>query len=174
MMETNLYSTMEKSFSAGVKEENSHYLYPAALFANQQPYVVNTILGSCVAVCLFDSIKKIGGINHFMLPIWNGKGLASPKYGDIAIEKLIEKLKSFGCNPKNFQAKVFGGGEVIDTKIATFNIGQRNIHIAKDMLDEYKIPIVAESTGGKYGRKIVYFTGTGEVRQRYVNRDVKS
>lgn len=170
MTVTNLYLTMEKSFNQTLDIPNSHYLYPAALFADTKPTIVNTILGSCVAVCLHDQTKNIGGINHFMLPLWNGKSLASPKYGDIAIEKLIEKLLYFGCKIENLKAKIFGGAEVIDTKIASFNIGERNIKIAKEKLKELKIPIIAESTGGKNGRKIVYFTATGEVKQRYVNR----
>ena len=69
-----------------------HYLYPSALFAEKTPFMVDTVLGSCVAVCLFDNQLKIGGINHYMLPFWNGNGLASPKYGNIATEKLVEKM----------------------------------------------------------------------------------
>ena len=77
------------------EEINKHYLYPSALFAEKERYMVDTILGSCVAVCLFDSVKKIGGINHYMLPLWNGNGLASPKFGNIATEKLIENYNHF-------------------------------------------------------------------------------
>ena len=78
---------MEQVISIG-----KHYLYPSALFAEKEQYMVDTILGSCVAVCLFDTKLKIGGINHYMLPLWNGNGLASPKFGNIATEKLIEKI----------------------------------------------------------------------------------
>lgn len=172
MKEMNLYSTMEKSSDKITDNISSYYLYPAALFASKQPYIVNTILGSCVAICIYDPVLNIGGINHYMLPLWNGKGLASPKYGDIAIEKLADKMRSFGSNIHNLQAKVFGGGEVIDTKIASFNIGARNISIAYDKLYELKIKIIAESTGGKYGRKIIFNTSTGEVRQKLVNRTI--
>jgi len=101
----------------------THYLYPAALFAEEDPHLVDTILGSCVAVCLFDPVKKIGGINHYMLPFWNGTGLASPKYGNIAIQKLVEKMLSLGAKKENLQAKIFGGGEVIETKSNHFKIG---------------------------------------------------
>ena len=69
------------------EEMQKHYLYPSALFAERTPFLVDTILGSCVAVCLYDEHKKIGGINHYMLPLWNGDGLATPKFGNIAIEK---------------------------------------------------------------------------------------
>lgn len=146
----------------------AHYLYPAELFAAPQPYVITTILGSCVAVCLYDNKVKIGGINHFMLPLWNGRGLASPRYGNIAIEKLIDRMINMGCSKKNLSAKVFGGGEVLDTSISAFNIGSRNIQIAIDMLNEQGIPIIAKSTGGKKGRKIIYNSYTNEVQQKYI------
>ena len=151
---------------------NTHFLYPAALYASKQPFVVSTILGSCVAVCLIDPVTRIGGINHFMLPLWNGQGLASPKYGNIAIEKLLEKMIFLGCQKTNIKAKVFGGGEVIETQIQQFNIGARNIKLALDMLDEMGIPVVGQSVGGKLGRKIIFQTDTGEVRQKYIQKQI--
>ncbi|MEA2106499.1 MAG: chemotaxis protein CheD [Bacteroidota bacterium] len=148
----------------------SHFLYPAALYASKEPFQINTILGSCVAVCLYDPVLNYGGMCHYMLPLWNGEGLASPKYGNIAIEKLVEKMINFGSNKYNIKAKIFGGGEVIETKNPHFNIGQRNITLAKDILAEEKIPIISSSVGGKLGRKIIFFTDTGEVKQRYVQK----
>jgi len=149
---------------------NSHFLYPSALYASKDPFQINTILGSCVAVCLYDPVLKYGGMCHYMLPLWNGDGLASPKYGNIAIEKLLDKMINFGSKKHNIKAKVFGGGEVIETKSPQFNIGQRNISLAKDMLAEANIPIISSSIGGKLGRKIIFFTDTGEVKQRFVQR----
>lgn len=149
-----------------------HFLYPAELYVSKVPFQINTILGSCIAVCLFDPVTRIGGINHFMLPLWNGQGLASPKYGNIAIEKLIDKMLSLGCQKNNLKAKIFGGGEVIETQIVKFNIGVRNIEIARQILDEKKIPIISSSVGGKLGRKIEFLTATGEVRQKYVQKTI--
>lgn len=147
-----------------------HFLYPAELFISKTPYQVNTILGSCVSVCLFDPVTHIGGINHFMLPYWNGQGLASPKYGNIAIERLTDKMISLGCNKINIKAKIFGGGEVIETNIVQFHIGKRNIELARTMLEDLKIPIISSSVGGKLGRKIEFLTSTGDVRQKYVQK----
>lgn len=110
---------------------------------------------------------------HYMLPYWNGEGLASPKYGNIAIEKLLEKMHSLGSSKINIVAKVFGGGEVIKTKNPQFNIGERNIKLAWEQLKELKIPIVSSSVGGKNGRKIIFYTETGEVKQRYVKGQSK-
>jgi chemotaxis protein CheD len=149
-----------------------HFLYPAELYFSKTPYQINTILGSCVSVCLYDPILQIGGMNHFMLPYWNGQGLASPKYGNIAIEKLIDKMISLGCLKSNLKAKIFGGGEVIETQIVQFHIGLRNIEVARQALEENKIPIVSSSVGGKLGRKIEFLTSTGDVRQKYVQKTV--
>lgn len=146
-----------------------HFLFPSALFAEKDPHRVTTVLGSCVAVCLYDPVTMKGGINHFMLPLWNGEGLASPKYGNIAIEKLIEKMVSIGCKKSNLQAKVFGGGNVIKSAHPDYAIGKRNIELAFTMLKDEGINIVASSTGGNCGRKIIFNTYTGEVLHQFLN-----
>jgi chemotaxis protein CheD len=151
-------------------EIKTHYLYPSALFAHLEPHMVDTILGSCVSICLYDKVKHIGGINHYMLPFWNGNGLASPKYGNIAIEKLVEKMQQMGSKIENIQAKVFGGGEVVETQTNLFRIGERNIEIAEKVLKDLKINIVAKSVGGKLGRKIRYNTSTGEVMMKFIQK----
>ncbi len=152
------------------QELPSHYLYPAALFFSKEPYLINTILGSCVAICLYDTTLKIGGMNHYMLPFWNGQGLASPKYGNIAIEKLVEQMLKAGCSKQNLVAKIFGGGEVIDAGSNMFNIGKRNIEIGETMLRDLGIKIVASDTGGKLGRKIQFNTQTGAVLMKLIQR----
>ena len=157
-------------FSSTTNQIKTHYLYPAALFADAEPHLVDTILGSCVAVCLYDPRKKVGGINHYMLPFWNGNGLASPKYGNIAIQKLIEKLNSFGCSNADLQAKVFGGGEVVETETNMFKIGERNIEIALNTLRECGIKITGKSVGGKQGRKIRFNTETGVVMMKLIQK----
>ncbi len=153
------------------QDTKSVFLYPSALIADSAPMVVHTILGSCVAVCFFDQVKKTGGMNHYMLPQWNGIGLATPKYGDIAIGRLLESMISMGSKKEHLVAKVFGGGAVIETSHIHFNIGERNISIAFDTLKEFRIPIISQSTGGKLGRKIIFNTSTGEVVQRYVKTE---
>ena len=152
------------------EEINKHYLYPSALFAEKERYFVDTILGSCVAVCLFDKVKHIGGINHYMLPLWNGSGLASPKFGNIATEKLIEKMLKNGAIKENMVAKVFGGANQMDS---TMNIGQRNVDIAKEVLEQHNIKVIAENTGGTVGRKLRYDMGTGQVMMKFLNKSEK-
>lgn len=143
--------------------KKKHYLYPGALFADKEDYVVTTILGSCVSVCLWDVVLRIGGINHYMLALWNGEGLPSPKYGNIAITKLIEKMINFGSRKNNLKAKVFGGATVLQSTNGILNVSHRNITLAKDMLQEEKIPIITSDLGGNLGRKIIFSTESGKV-----------
>lgn len=151
-------------------EPATHFLYPSTLFASREPYIVSTILGSCVAVCIYDTVLCFGGINHYMLPFWNGQGLASPKFGNIAIHKLIEKMQSLGSQQRNMIAKVFGGGNIIEASTAQFMIGDRNISVAKDTLKELQIQIISQSLGGSLGRKIQFNTATGEVKQKMIEK----
>ncbi len=151
---------------------NSHYLLPGNLFAHENEHTVITVLGSCISVCLWDSRRGIGGINHFMLPFWNGEGLASPRFGNIAIAKLIERMIELGADRNQLQAKVFGGGDMLKATSAFMNIGQRNIVLAEDMLREARIPIVSADTGGKHGRKLVFNTRTGLVLVKLLKKQI--
>jgi len=127
-------------------------------------------------VCLFDFRLLIGGINHYMLPLWNGEGLASPRYGNIAIPKLIEKMEYLGSERKNLKAKVFGGGMVLSLNSSSINIGDRNIEYAMDALNELRIKIDSHNVGGTRGRKILFETHTGKVLMKRLSgrmNDVK-
>lgn len=153
-----------------MKENEKYFLHPSKLVVSKQPIWVNTVLGSCVSVCIYDTELQIGGINHFMLPLWNGEGLESPRYGNIAIPRLIEELLKYGSKKNNLIAKVFGGGNILADHGASFRVGERNVLLALHLLQEKKIPIVASSTGGNSGRKIMFNTFTGEVLQQYINK----
>ena len=105
------------------------------------------MLGSCVAVCLFDPALRAGGINHYLLPYWNGEGLASPKYANIALPKLLEKMLELGCRRQNLRAKLFGGGAVFQQIGGLFGVGERNIQFAEQYLADAGIPVVARDVG---------------------------
>lgn len=154
----------------------THFLYPSTLFASPRPYVVTTILGSCVAVCLFDPISKVGGINHYILPLWNGEGLTSPRYGNIAIKKLIDKMLSMGCQKPHLVAKVFGGGERLVGQPATFQIGRRNVEQALNLLEEERIEVLKQHVGGNVARHLKFHTATGDVflKKTVMNREASS
>jgi chemotaxis protein CheD len=140
----------------------THYLHPANLFASAEGHLVTTVLGTCIAVCLWDRLLRIGGINHYMLPLWNGAGLSSPKFGNVAMVRLIEKMEQLGSRRSNLVAKVFGG-KASGNEHALLNIGARNTELAEVMLNEAGIEIVARSVGGPFGRKLTFNTATSEV-----------
>ncbi len=153
-------------------QTDAHYLLPGNLFVHHEERMVVTVLGSCISVCLWDSRKRIGGINHYMLPFWNGEGLASPRFGNIAIMKLIERMLEEGAERRNLQAKVFGGGDMLRATTAFMNIGQRNILLAQDLLRDEHIPIVSSDTGGKHGRKLLFNTHTGVVLVKLLKKQI--
>lgn len=147
-----------------------YYLHPSALFVSESPVIVTTVLSTCVSVCLFDPVRKIGGINHYMLPLWNGDGLASPKFGNIANERLIQKMLALGCRKSNLQAKVFGGKSEGPGNVSLFRIGERNVEIAFAQLKEENIPIVSYSLKGNCGRQLQFHTDTGDVYVDFLNK----
>jgi chemotaxis protein CheD len=148
--------------------KNPYFLHLSSIYVSQDPRWVVTVLGSCVAVCLIDTKKNIGGINHFMMPYWNGDGLESPKYGNVSITQLFQKMLDFGAKKEDIVCKIFGGAEVLSEQLSVFNVGQRNIELAYKMVNDMGIPVVSSSTGGKQGRKIYFNTVTGEVLQKYL------
>lgn len=142
------------------------YLFPAEIFVSSEPTMVSTVLGSCVAVCLWDSRRVIGGMNHYLLPLWNGDGLATPKYGNIAIRQLVEKVVVKGAERSNLQAKIFGGAAMWSHSDGLFAIGLRNIELAQQQLKALQIPVAAADVGGTLSRKIFFNTGDGSVLLR--------
>ena len=140
-----------------------HFLQPCTIFAHREEYWISTILGSCIAVCLWDSQLGLGGMNHYMLPLWNGEGLPTPKYGNIAIERLVKRMQSLGAREDRLVAKVFGGSQVIAADQFPFSIGERNATLARELLGERGIQVAAASVGGELGRKIHFNTRTGSV-----------
>ncbi|MCX8069020.1 MAG: chemotaxis protein CheD [Thermodesulfovibrionales bacterium] len=155
------------------EQKKEYYLYPGELFAKKDPYLVTTILGSCISVCLYDPILRIGGINHYMLALWNGEGLATPRYGNIAIAKLINKMLELGASKDRLRAKVFGGAAVLQGSGGLMGVGERNIIIAEDMLADEGIPIVAKDVGGTLGRKIIFNTETSEILLKKIKPQAK-
>lgn len=140
-----------------------HFLLPGSIFVKREEHLVMTVLGSCISVCLWDKVRNTGGINHFMLPLWNGEGLPTPKYGDIAIELLIRKMLDLGCRKESMVAKVFGGASMIANSTGMFAIGDRNLNLAQQLLAGQGIPVVASETGGNSGRRIIFNTFSGVV-----------
>jgi chemotaxis protein CheD len=139
------------------------YLYPARLFASARPYYVTTILGSCVAVCLWDPGCRLGGINHFLLPYQATSSSPSFRFGNVAIQRLIDELLGLGSAEQDIQAKLFGGACLVGARQADDrSLGGQNVDLARTLIDQHGIPVVAEDVGGNRGRKLIFCTTTGE------------
>jgi chemotaxis protein CheD len=139
------------------------YLHPGEMFSSSETCVVTTVLGSCVAVCLWDSLLRQGGVNHFLLPFQAGKSPPSPRFGDGAIPILIGKLLDLGSKKENIEAKIFGGACVIHAmqEGGREHLGTKNVEVAKKILESEKILIVKEDVGGLRGRKLIYQIHSG-------------
>ncbi len=154
--------------------DNKHDVYAAKIIQGDY-YVttcgemITTVLGSCVSACVRDTRLGIGGVNHFMLPEirgatdeWKNSPVnAAARYGNIAMEHLINTIMSVGGHRNYLEAKIFGGSNLLDI---TTDIGQMNIDFVREYLDKEKIKTVAEDVGGIYPRKLMYFPANGTAR----------
>jgi chemotaxis protein CheD len=138
------------------------YLYPGQLFTASEPLLVSTILGSCIAICLWDDNARIAGINHYLLPSDPVRGHGDLRYGNIAIERLIGEMVSAGAATLRMVAKVVGGASILGSSpTSRQSIGDQNAAVARQVLAKHGIAITAEQTGGVRGRKLLFHTGTG-------------
>ncbi|MDR1081679.1 MAG: response regulator [Deltaproteobacteria bacterium] len=131
------------------------FLLPGEYFISKQPHLISTLLGSCVAVCLYHPQLKFGGMNHFMLPSSPTKE-RSGKYGDYACGVLLQFMERTVGTLSGLQAIVSGGANVINNISTGVQIGQRNIEVAREILKKHNIPIIRENTGGTLGLKLHY------------------
>ena len=141
-------------------------ILPGEYCVSDENRLFMTTLGSCVSACLWDNERGIGGLNHFMLP---GKASEnfnkSARYGNYAMEILINHLVRLGCKRKDLVAKVFGGGRVMQSLVSS-DIGGDNATFIINYLNNESIPIVSSDLGGIYPRKIYFFPQTGKVMVR--------
>lgn len=164
------------------KESNNHYIYrkgnkritkvmPGEFYITDKEEVLVTVLGSCIAACIYDFKNGIGGMNHFMLPhsfdgVWAGNSLAL-RYGNYAMEHLINELVKKGALRRNLKAKIFGGAN-INTDLKG-DIGHENIKFVKEYLASECIPIELQDLGGKSSRKIHFQSQNGDSYVKYIN-----
>ncbi len=139
--------------------------------ASQKPLLLDTVLGSCIAACLYDPVSNMGGMNHFMLPEGSDPGdPTSTRYGVNAMELLISKLMKLGADRRRFQAKIFGGGHVLNIRESLDGVPQRNIDFIRRFLETEQIPVVREDMGGYQPRRVLFETHTGKVYLRYLGK----
>ena len=145
------------------------FLAQGDLYCSARPSLIRTVLGSCVAVCLMDRRTGAGGMNHYVLPECSDDN-PNPRYGNVAIARLIQSMNRIGSPNDALQAKIFGGAAVLPYGSAEETVGCRNVAIAETTLRDLGIPITARCTGGESGMIIRLHTHTGEVLVRSVTR----
>ncbi len=133
---------------------------------------ITTLLGSCVATCLYDDVACIGGMNHFMLPESHSNPHVSASFGIHAMELLINSIMKLGGRRHRLKAKIFGGSKVIQARNERWNIGQRNIEFAEQFLATEGIPIIASHTGGELGMKVQFNPHTAKVLLRHLDSNM--
>ena len=137
---------------------------PGEFFVHDEDILVTTTLGSCIAACLWDRDKRIGGMNHFLLPdmgAGSGGGGDSGRYGSFAMDLLIGELVKRGATRSSMEAKVFGGGAVV-SGMNTINVGERNTLFVLDYLRAERITVVSKDVLDIYPRKLCYLPASGK------------
>lgn len=143
----------------------------------KDPGIITTLgLGSCVGIILYDQVTKVAGLAHVMLPnskqIKNNENKA--KFADTGIELLLQKMIEQGCNKSRIVAKIAGGSQMFSfqTNNDVMKIGERNVIATKEVLQQFKIPLIAQDTGGNYGRTIEFNSNNGKLLIKTIGHGV--
>ena len=148
-------------------------IYPGGYYVTGHPGdVLITVLGSCVSACVRDPAAGIGGMNHFMLPDsdtgdWGGLSAAT-RYGNFAMETVINEIMSRGGHRDRLEIKLFGGGNVL---ASSSRIGSKNVEFIRSYISDEQLNVAAEDLGGSLGRSIHYFPETGKVMRKMFKKD---
>jgi len=148
---------------------------PGGYYVSCEPNILTTVLGSCIAVCVYDCQKFIAGMNHFILPqsgtTSDGYTDSAARYGDWAMEELINSMLKKGCLKNNLVFKAFGGARMFQNQT---NIGKRNIEFIEKFLKDEAYSLSAHDFGGSVGRKVNFYTDTGTVKIKRLTDDTKN
>lgn len=143
------------------------YLQPGAMQVAEAT-TITTILGSCVAVCVWDATRQIGGMNHFLLP----RGAVAPgvegRFGEHAVPRLLRQIVDRGAARSRLQAKVFGGACIASAFQRHDHLGLKNVEIALTLLADAGVTVVAQDVGGTRGRKLLFHTDDGTALVKYL------
>ncbi len=146
-------------------------ILPGEFFVSPDPMIVYTVLGSCVSACVRDPFARVGGMNHFMLPKPKDAGTdswgESTRYGSYAMESLINEILKRGGNKGRLEIKLFGAGKIYDGNI---DVGARNAEWVMDYLRAEGLSACKTDLGDVYPRKIYYFTESGRVLMKKIER----
>lgn len=133
---------------------------PGEYFVSSEDVLIQTVLGSCIAACVWDGKARLGGMNHFMLPEGDNSD-GSGRYGSYAMELLLNEMIKLGARRETMQAKVFGGGAVM-AGFTTMNVGERNTKFVLEYLATERIPVISQDVMDIHPRKVCFFPVTGK------------
>lgn len=144
-------------------------ILPGEYYVTRNNEVLTTVLGSCVSACVRDRILGVGGMNHFMLPVSVGNGWSgvddpissATRYGNHAMEIMINDILSYGGRRSNLEVKIFGGGKIM---ASAADVGGKNIEFVRHYLKNEGLQLLNEDVGNIYPRKVLYYPATGRVR----------
>ena len=146
-------------------------ILPGEYYVSATNELITTVLGSCISVCIRDPRNGIGGMNHFMLP--SDKNVSenivsdAARYGNYAMEHLINDILHYGGKRSNLEFKVFGGGKVLDMKL---DIGKKNIEFVFEYLSMESFKVLSQDVGDVYPRKVIYFPKSGIARVKKLKK----
>jgi len=141
-------------------------ILPGELYVTKIDEMITTVLGSCISACVRDLSSGIGGMNHFMLPASKNMNItdgSAARYGNFAMEQLINEILKNGGQRKNLEVKLFGGGQVLAHMT---DVGKRNIDFALEYLQLEGLKLIAEDLGDRYPRKVQYCPSSGAARMK--------
>jgi chemotaxis protein CheD len=138
------------------------FLKPGELCICDKPTQVSTILGSCIAVTIFNERLRVGAICHALLPK-NPKGHDALRYVDSAISAMLQKLEAMGIGKNEMEVKLLGGADVLERSGTTQSVGQKNIEMALEVMKQENLNLTVSDVGGRMGRKVYFYTHTGRV-----------
>jgi len=143
-------------------------LHVGGVHASAEPVVIKTLLGSCVAVCLWDPRVLVGGMNHFLLPEGgpNGPQDEATRFGVHAMDRLVGEMLKLGASPARFVVKVFGGASVLAMPGPAAAVPHKNLEFVRGYLAREGLRVAATSVGGTLPRQIQFFTASGKVLVR--------
>ncbi len=156
-----------------VHEVDAAKILPGEFYVTRDNELISTVLGSCVSACIRDVKLGVGGMNHFMLPLdksaKDDSVSESARYGNHAMEMLINAILKAGGLKKNLEMKIFGGGKVLSS-MSNIDVGEQNIAFIKHYAEIENLNVVTEDLGDIYPRKIIYFPQTGRALMKKLRK----
>lgn len=149
----------DKAGGVAIEPPKNFYLHPGFIFVSQEPYFIHTVLGSCVSVCLWDSVNRFGGMNHYIYSTCNTPE-PNGRYGDVSLPHLLKIMLDMGSKKANLRAHLLGGARNVQLNSL---VGDANVALAEKWLKKQRIQVLTKDVGGTNGRKIVFHNQSGEV-----------